>query len=415
MRPPSRVTSTRLIVPRPDQATPVKTLRPLYLSGACGDGFVTTDFASMTNVCLRERPSASRSVYFDVSSRVCHGWSPTSIRRSHFTQRLPSQPGITARNGIALLRTKGFSVHCKCDKDIVQRLVDRQRPIHSGGICAFKHEPFGIRLQSGFVQQDLERHTGVHDVVDHAVRELTAVELRAPPLHTGIRRAFEKMDLVHPRHALDVFHGEDKRLVDEPVDHQPVVGRVDLGNAAMMALEAKSGRRDNSVEPMQRREVHRRFRRGRQPSDVAPDHILFELRWSAIGPRLNPVAKISVPVLNFRDQRIGFATLSGEGRYRGKSRARAREPRGSQKSTAIENIRCRLVTHAGILSFYLSQYVNMLDATLHPHREIQIPVTLTAVFGSIFTEPSFETWVATTSQIGGPCVSSLTLAQPATA
>ncbi len=125
---------------------------------------------------------------------------------------------------------------------------------------AFEQEPFGIRLQSGLIQQDPERHTGVHDVVDHAVRELTAVELRSPPLHAGIRRAFEKIDLADPRHALDVVHGEDKRRVDETVDHHPVVGRVDLGNAAVMALKAKSGRRDDSVQPMKRREVHRRFR-----------------------------------------------------------------------------------------------------------------------------------------------------------
>ena len=33
----------------------------------------------------RAFPSGMRSVYFDVSSRVCQGWSPTLIRRSRFT------------------------------------------------------------------------------------------------------------------------------------------------------------------------------------------------------------------------------------------------------------------------------------------------------------------------------------------
>src|SRR5262249_50285210 len=99
LRPPSSETSTRRTVPRPDQAKPLSTLRPLYFSGACGEGLVTTDFASMTKVYCRARPEANRSVYFEVSSRAAQGLSPTSMRRSHLTQRLPSQPGITARSG----------------------------------------------------------------------------------------------------------------------------------------------------------------------------------------------------------------------------------------------------------------------------------------------------------------------------
>ena len=70
LRPPSSETSTRLTVPRPDHARPDSTLRPLCFSGACGDGMVTTDFASMTKVsgasgrrpagrCISRSPRAS--------------------------------------------------------------------------------------------------------------------------------------------------------------------------------------------------------------------------------------------------------------------------------------------------------------------------------------------------------------------
>ena len=75
------------------------TFWPLNFSGACGLGPVTTDLASMVQVKRRERPSANKSVYFAVSSRVCQGSSPTSMRRSHFTHILPSQPGTTMRSG----------------------------------------------------------------------------------------------------------------------------------------------------------------------------------------------------------------------------------------------------------------------------------------------------------------------------
>src|SRR6516225_8194507 len=41
----------------------------------------------------RAFPLPSRSVYFDVSSRVMNGLSLTSSRRSHLMWVLPSQPG----------------------------------------------------------------------------------------------------------------------------------------------------------------------------------------------------------------------------------------------------------------------------------------------------------------------------------
>ena len=74
-------------------------MKPFFLTGACGDGEVITDLASITKVNLRALPFSIRSVYFDVSSRVYQGWSPTLMRRSHFTQILPSQPGTTRRTG----------------------------------------------------------------------------------------------------------------------------------------------------------------------------------------------------------------------------------------------------------------------------------------------------------------------------
>src|SRR5690348_16170248 len=99
LRPPSSETSTRLILPRPDQASPEITVNPFCLTGACGDGEVITDFASITNVNCRALPFSRRSVYFEVSSRVNQGSSPILMRRSHFTHILPSQPGTTSRAG----------------------------------------------------------------------------------------------------------------------------------------------------------------------------------------------------------------------------------------------------------------------------------------------------------------------------
>src|SRR5665213_1796259 len=101
LRPPSSEMSTRLTLPRPDQASPQITVKPLACTGACGDGDgeVITDLASISKVNLRALPFSMRSEYFDVSSRVYQGSSPILMRRSHLTQRLPSQPGTTRRAG----------------------------------------------------------------------------------------------------------------------------------------------------------------------------------------------------------------------------------------------------------------------------------------------------------------------------
>ena len=86
--------------PRPDHASPVITSGPgPWLIGACGEGEVITDLASITQVHLRAEPSAMVSVYFEVSSRLSTAVFRTSMRRSHLTHMLPSQPGTTSRTG----------------------------------------------------------------------------------------------------------------------------------------------------------------------------------------------------------------------------------------------------------------------------------------------------------------------------
>src|SRR5699024_2968491 len=99
LTPSSVDTSTRLTLLPPDQACPVISYKQAMCRGFSGLGEVMTDLASMTQVNMRALPSAIRSVYFEVSSRVIHGLSPTFSRRSHLTFMLASQPGSTKRSG----------------------------------------------------------------------------------------------------------------------------------------------------------------------------------------------------------------------------------------------------------------------------------------------------------------------------
>src|SRR6185369_13978712 len=82
--PPSLLTSTRVIRPRPLQATPRIGHQPgpLNFSGYAGE--VISDLASISKLKMRALPSGSGSVYFDVSQRVMNGSAPSLMRRSHF-------------------------------------------------------------------------------------------------------------------------------------------------------------------------------------------------------------------------------------------------------------------------------------------------------------------------------------------
>src|SRR5204863_1702638 len=102
-----------------------------------------------------------------------------------------------------------------------------------------------------------QRYAGVLDAMHHAVSVLAAVQLRAAPFHAGVCRAFEEMDAVDAWKALQVREREDQFFLDETMNDQPVVFRIDLRDAAMMALEAQPVRRDDAVKLVQRREAHR--------------------------------------------------------------------------------------------------------------------------------------------------------------
>ena len=97
--PPSVDTSTRCTLPLPDHASPEIWWNPGPSSRCPPDGRVMTDLASITNVNCRASPLGIRSVYFEVSSRVCQARSTSCIRRSHLMEMLPSHPGISSRSG----------------------------------------------------------------------------------------------------------------------------------------------------------------------------------------------------------------------------------------------------------------------------------------------------------------------------
>src|SRR5205809_7974854 len=98
--PPSVLTSTLVIRPRPLHAIPLISHQPRSrrITGYAGN--VMIDFASMTKLNMRAVPSPNGSVYFDVSSRVMNGRSAKrrrSTRSEEHTSELQSRLHLVCR------------------------------------------------------------------------------------------------------------------------------------------------------------------------------------------------------------------------------------------------------------------------------------------------------------------------------
>jgi hypothetical protein len=84
------------------------------------------------------------------------------------------------------------------------------------------------------------------------VGELQRIQLRGAPLHAAIGRAFDEMNPRDLRETHDVLHRKDQRALDQTMDHQSVLIRIDVRPPRMIALEEQAVRRDDAVQVLQR-------------------------------------------------------------------------------------------------------------------------------------------------------------------
>ena len=174
------------------------------------------------------------------------------------------------------------------------------------------------------VEQRGQRHAGPFAARQHPVRVLHGRHRDVAPLHAGIGAAFDEVDARHRREADDVVHREDARIGHQAVDHQPVLVRIDLGHAGVVALEVQAGRRDDAEQVLQRRERDRRLRRAREAGAFAAAHVGLEPRRHAVGRREDRRAERAGPLRDVGGQVLRQAAVVGGPRgHRGGGRERA--------------------------------------------------------------------------------------------
>ena len=86
----------------------------------------------------------------------------------------------------------------------------------------------------------------------------------------------------HRRQAHDLVHGEDHVLFDHAVDHEAVLGRIDVPPALVMPFKVQAAGRDDAEQRLQRRKRHRALRGLRQARALTALQVGFELGGLAI-------------------------------------------------------------------------------------------------------------------------------------
>ena len=127
-----------------------------------------------------------------------------------------------------------------------------------------------------------ERHAGPLAAARRAVRGLDALRRGRAPLQHRVALALEEEDARRRGQAPDLLHGQDHRTIDQAVDQETVLARVDVGNTAAVDLVVERRRRDDPQRFVQGRDGAADFVRLRQ-GELLPDGLL-EARAFAVGP-----------------------------------------------------------------------------------------------------------------------------------
>jgi hypothetical protein len=79
---------------------------------------------------------------------------------------------------------------------------------------------------------------------------------RTAPVARGVAGTLEEVDARYRREADEIVHREDEGPLHQPVQHQPVLRRVDVRHATVLTLEDRAGGRDDTVQVLEGRERH---------------------------------------------------------------------------------------------------------------------------------------------------------------
>ena len=227
---------------------------------------------------------------------------------------------------VALLGAQHFAVLRVNDQAVVEHLLERHASCVAGAVGALEQQPLGFRQQSGLVQEPGHRNARPLRAREKPMRLLDGRGRGLEPVGETVARALQEMKPGHGGVAQQIVHAELERLPHHAVDHELVLGRIDVRRAVVMPFEEEPVRRDDSVLVLQRRHAPvGEILPVLEHVGPAPAHVRLELR------------RHPVVVLGNRLAETLVALGDGE-RGRGGQRRAAREHAAREGAAAPQEI-----------------------------------------------------------------------------
>ena len=159
----------------------------------------------------------------------------------------PSKPGSRRRSGIALGGSQVFAVGGIDEQPIGHRLGGGDAAVEPRGIGPLRQDPPPTRFDPDLAQDGGERHSGPFGAAGPAVGELHRGAHRGlGPLREGIPGALQEVGHRDRGKALEVVHREERGALDQAMDQEPMLARVDGRDAPEVDLVEEGIGRDGA-------------------------------------------------------------------------------------------------------------------------------------------------------------------------
>ena len=273
----------------------------------------------------------------------CHAFS--SLQQDRVFRRLvlghgraggqlqPAQPfdvhvaleaGEEQPDRVAVRRAHRLAVLVKAEQRVIHHFGERDAAAHAGGIGALGDHPARGRIDAGLVEQRREFDAGPFRTAEEAVNRGDAERLRLWGVECpAVAGALNEGDARLHRVAMQRLEREHKRAPDQPMDDEPVLVGIDVGDAGMAALEVQAAGRDHPVEQVQRRARRadtRQWRIGRREN--GPHDLVLKARGLAVGGKAR--ARLLHPALH--NERLRRCARDADARCAGDDCAFEKDP-----------------------------------------------------------------------------------------
>ena len=183
---------------------------------------------------------------------------------------------------------------------------------HGRTVTAFGQNKLAVfQVSTGQLQQGDQGHARELAARNHAMGVLHCGHRHVAPLGGGVGSALDKGKARYGWQTHDLVHGENHVLFDHAVDHEAVLGRVNVPPALVVTLEVQTAGRDDTEQRLKWCKRHRGLGGLCQARALTALQVGFELGGLAIAFSGHALPQSYGVLRQVED--VGVATFNGHG------------------------------------------------------------------------------------------------------